>query len=187
MVRFVAAGAIVLCLFARPLFAETLAGERKITTHGDWSVACDADGCFAKQDIYDPESLKAGREKATLMARLFLRRSGDTLRVRIEAPLNTALEAEIGLLTDGTLLLAVPYQTCRNACVAASDLDERMTRTIASASRIEIAWADLDGKAHYYPVSATGYADALQALGAQSGSTANEEKMVVHPGDSDAH
>jgi invasion protein IalB len=184
MTRFVAAGAIVLCLFARPLFAETSAGERKITTHGDWNVVCDADGCFAEQDIYDPESLKAGREKATLMARLFLRRSGDTLGVRIEVPLNTALEAQIGLLTDGTLLLAVPYQTCRNACVATAQLDDHMTRTLTGASKIEVAWADLNGKAHYYPVSTTGCNDALRALGTQPDDLT--EKMVAHPGDARA-
>jgi invasion protein IalB len=187
MARLIAASAMALFLFARPLLAEPANVENRIRTYGDWNTACDADGCFAEQDIYEPESLKAGREKATLMAQLFLRRSGDTLRVKIEGPLNTALEAQIGLLTDGTLLLLVPYQTCNNACVAASELDEPMTRTIAKAGRIEIAWAGLDGKVHYYPISTTGYADALQALEAQSGGTSNEEKMVIHPGDAEAH
>jgi len=178
---------MALFLLARPLLAEPATVENRIRTYGDWNVACDADGCFAEQDIYEPESLKAGREKATLMAHLFLRRSGDTLRVKIEGPLNTALEAQIGLFTDGAFLLLVPYQTCNNACVAASELDEHMIRTIASAGRIEIAWASLDGKVHYYPISTTGYADAMQALGAQSGGISGEEKMVIHPGDAEAH
>ena len=187
MARLVAASAMALLLFARPLLAESASVENKIRTYGDWNVACNADGCFAEQDIYEPESLKAGREKATLMGQLFLRRSGDTLRVKIEGPLNTALEAQMGLFADGTLLLLVPYQTCNSACVAASELVEHVTRTIASAGRIEIAWAGLDGKVHYYPISTTGYADALQALDAQSGGTSNEEKLVVHPGDAEAH
>lgn len=187
MARLVAASAMALFLFAHPLLAEPASVENRNRTYGDWNVACDADGCFAEQNIYEPESLKAGREKATLMGQLFLRRNGDTLRVVIESPLNTALEAQIGLLTDGTLLLLVPYQTCNNACVAASELDEHMTRTIANAGRIEIAWAGLDGKAHYYPISTTSYAEALQAARAQSGGASDEEKLVIHPGDAEAH
>ena len=186
MARLVAASAMALFLLARPLLAEPAPG--KIRTYGDWNVACDARACEAEQDIYDPENLKtAGRGKATLMARLTLWRSEGALKIKIEGPLNTALEAQTGLFTDGTLLLVVPYRTCSNACVAASELDEHMTSTIANAGRIEIAWADLNGKLHYYPVSAIGYADALQALGAQSGGAPNEEQMVIHPGDAEAH
>lgn len=184
MTRLAAASAMALFLLARPLLAEPASVEK---AYGDWNVACDAEGCFAEQDIYEPESLKAGREKATLMGQLFLRRSGGTLQVKINGPMNTALEAQIGLFADGTLLLLVPYQTCNNACVAASEMDEHMARTMASAGRIEIAWADLEGKVHYYPISTTGYADALQALGAQSGGISGEEKMVIHPGDAEAH
>ena len=148
-------------------------------------MVCDAGECRAAQDVNDSERLKAvGRGKAPVMARLILWRGDGTLKIEIDGPLNVALEAEMALLTDGKVLLILPYQSCHDACVASAALDEHMIETIAGAGKIEIAVADLLGNVFHYPVSTAGYDEAVKALRAQSDQIS--EKMGVRPGDAPA-
>ena len=157
--------ALALLLLAHPSQAQSAKVLSETTVYRSWTVVCDADGCGAFQLLYNPDNSNLDKDgKPGAFARIdLLRRDGKPV-IRLAAPFNTALEFGMVLVADREVIKPVSYETCRQACMGSTELDETLSNAMHKAGRVEVGISDLTGNAIYLVVSMDGFDDAVKAL-----------------------
>lgn len=137
-------------------------------TFQDWRMACPAAATKQSSCELDSDVVDENGEQPTSLARVTVTtdNSGKTPKpiLGFTVPLGVALEPGLGLLIDKDPVKVVPYRTCNSVgCIAVIDLDDKLAKSMDSASDVRLAVMGLDGKQQRITVSLKGYHTARGA------------------------
>jgi len=136
----------------------------RMAFYNDWRLICPADkeqkaSCGMTSDVVDPRS-------GTKLAQLALgSQPGKTSEeLVISVPLTVLIPPGVGLQI-GSDTKTYPYQTCiATGCVSVVPVDDKLLKSLDSASSLAIVVTAQNGRSVSLPVSVKGYGDARKVF-----------------------